>query len=114
MNKICSIKSKKDFDKIFKFKKQFNSSLYTVLYNQNLLNNHRFGILISKKKVKKAVDRNFFRRQIKSILRSIDDSNEKKKLDIIIIIKNNFSEQSYQNKKKELLALFNKIVFANN
>lgn len=95
-----------DFQFLFLSKKKLFDNLYTLKFEKNELGNFRFGISISKKKYKRAVDRNKIKRQIKSILQKIDFN---KSYDVVILVKNNYLENSYLTKEEKLINLLRKI-----
>src|SRR5690349_12005093 len=58
-----------EFSKVLKEgKKMVNNTEFVIFYLPNQLNNCRFGISIPRKVVKKATQRNYYKRQIKNIL----------------------------------------------
>jgi ribonuclease P protein component len=75
----------RDFDKIFKTGHSLYGQFFGIKIINNNLNNNRFGILISSKIYKKAVDRNLIKRQIKGFLIRNKDSLEKG-FDCVIIV----------------------------
>ena len=107
MKKKNIIKEKKDFDKIFKLRNQFNSK-YTYIYiSDNLFNYQRFGICVSKK-IGNAVLRNKIKRQIKDII-------DKSKLqfmpkDYIIVVKKSICTTKYLEIQNDIVNAFNKII----
>lgn len=109
MNSKYIIKSKKDFKAFFDQKNIVSSRIYIFYFNYKKRNDHpRFGISINKKHFKKAVTRNKIKRQIKSMLQSFyKDIN--KNIDILIMVRSNFLENTFDNNKKELIEQFKKI-----
>lgn len=105
--KIQTLKTQKDFDRVFFQKHSFGNRHFTLLYCQNGLNNNRIGIIISKKISKKAVCRNKLRRQIKEIFRQHQDLIQSG-LDLIIIPKKRCLQDSYSELQRSFIHLFYK------
>lgn len=98
------IKNKIEFNKLFNNSKQIQSNLYIAKYS--ISNEFRYGISISKKMFKLAVTRNKIKRQIKSIINSIDiDLN----LNMIILIKRNYNINNYSKSKEDFIKLIKKL-----
>lgn len=71
LSKKNCLKKKKDFSRVFKEGKKINGKfVYIKIFPNNLLES-RFGIIISKKVIKKAVLRNRLKRQTRFILKNI-------------------------------------------
>ncbi len=99
---------KKDFDRTFKQGKSFYTKFLGVKVLANQTEANRFGIIISTKISKKAVERNKLKRQIREILRPL---NKKLKpgFDLIIIAAPSLLGQDYQSIKIELERIFFKL-----
>lgn len=102
------LRTKKDFDNLFKGKTSYYSSFYTVHFSKNKVEHIRVGISVSKKLAKSAVSRNLARRQIKNIL--TNNIDYQKPVDILLVVKKNFFDADFLSKKKQLLELVNKIL----
>lgn len=105
MKKVNILKEKKDFDRIFKLRKQI-SSKYAYLYTaDNPSNSYRFGICVSKK-IGNAVRRNKVKRQIKDI---IDKSGlHFFNKDYIIVIKQSVNNAVFVEIKDDIISLLKK------
>lgn len=101
------LRSKKDFENLFKEKTSYYSSFYNIHFVKNDMNHIRVAISISKKIAKSAVIRNKARRQIKSILSNW--INYEKEIDFLVVLKTNFFNGSFKEKQKQLLELLNKV-----
>lgn len=101
------LRSKKDFEILFKEKSSYYSSFYNIYFVKNNINHIRMAISISKKIVKSAVIRNKAKRQIKSILTNW--INLDKSVDCLIVLKSNFFNGSFEEKQKQLIWLLNKV-----
>ena len=77
-----------------------------IYYLKNELNYTRVGIS-SGKKVGNAVIRNRTKRQVRALLDSL--INYEKSMDLIVIVRNKFLEQDYENNLKDLKYLLDKI-----
>ena len=106
MDKLHRVRKNEDFQDIIKDKKSVANSSFVVYYKKNDLSLLRIGISVSKK-LGKAVVRNKVKRQVRMMAREIFDQSES--VDYIIIVRNKFLENSYEDSKKDLLFLCNKI-----
>ena len=106
MKKVNIIKESKDFDYIFKLRKQMSSKyvfLYTGLNNGKF---YRFGICVSKK-IGNAVVRNKIKRRVKDI---IDKSGLHFSCkDYIIVVKKSAADAQYFDLKEDLIKLLKNI-----
>ena len=99
MKKINRIKANKDFALAIKKGKTFKNNSYIIHISDNELKTIRIGISVSKK-LGIAVTRNKIKRQVRAMCQDIDfDSSSK---DIVIIVRNDFLDKTYQ-ENKELL-----------
>lgn len=94
---------KKDLEAVFKKGKTKTSKLVFLKILKNNLDNNRFGIVVSKKISKKAVNRNKTKRRLREIIRQ---AHIKPGFDIIIIAKPEIIDKNYQDIKNELEDLF--------
>jgi ribonuclease P protein component len=85
------------------------------LPNQSI--NHRFGISIPRKLVKKSTERNYYKRQVKNILISFLKENSQQKIfqprhfDFAVIIRSGFrAEDKFSVKQEPLTKLLNLIL----
>ncbi|MFH1536483.1 MAG: ribonuclease P protein component [Patescibacteria group bacterium] len=101
------LRLQKDFTYIFKKGRTINSSALLIKSIKTQAPNNRFGIIISNKISKKAVERNKIRRRIKSWINK-NQTKIKKGFDIIIITKKNILNYSYLETEQELLQMFKK------
>ncbi|RHZ37739.1 ribonuclease P protein component [endosymbiont GvMRE of Glomus versiforme] len=101
------------FSKVLNQGKKTVNSEFVIFYLPNQLNNCRFGISIPRKIVKKATQRNYYKRQIKNILTCFlkeqkDDCQvyRSNHYDLVIIIRSGLSEKFTARQKSlvELLA----------
>ena len=106
MDKLHRVRKNEDFQSIIKDKKSVANSKFVVYYKKNNLSLLRVGFSVSKK-LGKAVVRNKTKRQVRMMAREIFDQNQS--MDYVIIVRNKFLESSYEENKKDLLFLYNKI-----
>ena len=106
MKKENSLKKNQDFQKILETKQSVGCSTLVIYYLKNELNYTRVGIS-SGKKVGNAVIRNRTKRQVRALLDSL--INYEKSMDLIVIVRNKFLEQDYENNLKDLKYLLDKI-----
>ena len=69
LERKCRLKKNKEFDLVFKEGKTVYGEFLGLKVRKNELNTNRFGILLSTKVSKLAVQRNLYKRRIKAIIR---------------------------------------------
>ena len=104
MKKINIIKKNIEFARIIKTNNSYKTPSYIIYIERGNMDNYHFGISVSKK-IGNAVIRNKIKRQIKSI---IDKKDYKKCFNCIIIVRKNFSNNSYQENETQLHEVFKK------
>ncbi len=98
----------KDFDRAFKLGQSFYNRILGVKAVDNGLDNNRFGILISTKVSKKAVIRNKFKRQIRTIIRE-ELTKIKSGKDLVIIVFPQILDKNFQDIKEFIVNAFKRI-----
>ncbi len=107
MKKVNRLLKNRDFTRIIKKGNKYHTPSLSFYYTKNQNDNFRIGITISKKVSKLAVVRNKIKRQMIAIL---DDHYDKtKKLDIVIIVKPNSTENTFAEFKSEIIKFINQI-----
>lgn len=88
-----------------------------LFYLPNQLTNHHFGISVPRKLIKKATQRNYYKRQVKNILISFLKKNEPSKFfklkhfDFVVIVRSGFrTKDTFLAKQESLTTLFNLIL----
>lgn len=99
---------KLDIKKVFNNKKRVFGNNVIINFIKTLNKNPRFAFSISSKYFKTAVERNYHKRILRSIVREILP-NISKNFDFVVVIKSNIKKSKYQEIKKECVDLFNKI-----
>lgn len=107
MKKQYRIKKNEDFQTIIKKRQSIASKYFIVYYNQNSLGHLRVGLSVSKK-LGKAVVRNKIKRQVRSMAQGLFDVNES--MDYIIIVRNAYLYQTFDENKQDLARLQRKIL----
>lgn len=90
---------KKDFDNVFKKGKSKAGKLVFLKILKNNLEANRFGIIVSTKISKKAVNRNKIKRRIREIIRQADIETG---FDIVVVAKPEIINKNYQEIKEEI------------
>ena len=106
MKKEYRIKKTQEFQSVIEKRQSVGCSTLVIYYQKNNLGYTRVGIS-SGKKVGNAVIRNRTKRQVRSILVDLLDFN--KSIDYIVIVRNKFLEQSFENKNRDFKYLLEKI-----
>lgn len=110
-----------EFQRIIKERKKVYDNQFIIYYSSynNAVGNElhkkycRFGITIPQRIVKKAVMRNKYKRQLRSIIIALEKKNYLKKFskwDFLIVIKSDFTKNNFEKNKeqfKKLLDFFN-------
>lgn len=104
MKKKFRLSKNWDFEKIINAKKYISNDTLIIYYQKST--ECKIGITIPKK-FEGSVGRNFYKRQLKSILRELKVFNLK--YHIIIIARKKFCEISYNDKKLATQILFKKL-----
>lgn len=106
--KINRLTKKKDFDYIYKTGKSGFSAIMGLKSSKNNIEECRFGIVVSTKVSKKAIERNKIKRQIREIIK---EKQDKIKIphDVIIITLPAIKGKEYSEIKKTLDYLFKKV-----
>ncbi len=104
--KIPALVGKKDFDNVFKNSEtSFSSGPFVVILKKNEISSARTGIIIQKKFVKLAVNRNYLKRKFREIImRSKINS-----FDVVLIVKNKIEDFDKLKVKKNFIDLESKI-----
>ena len=79
---------------------------YLIFYYKPNNEHLRIGISVSKR-FAIAVKRNFYRRQVREMVRSYDDFS--KKFDVVIILRKNFLSLSFEDKDKKIKEMMGKL-----
>lgn len=105
MKKEYRIKKNEEFQTIIQ-KKQSVANKKFVIYYKNNEEHLKVGISVSKK-LGNAVVRNKTKRQVRMMVQQVFDKTKKR--DFIIIVRNKYLLDSFENNKKDLEYLYNKI-----
>ncbi len=105
LSKASRLKKKKDFEAVFKRGKKIKGNLILLKLLPNNTEKNRFGIVIGKKVVKKAVVRNKIKRQVRAILREINPKI-KIKSDFVVVFLN--MPRDFMSIKEEIEKIFEK------
>lgn len=108
LSKINRLTKKKDFDNVFKNGRYSYNKIIGVKIADNELSYSRFGILVSCKVSKKAVNRNKIKRQIKQIIR-LQLNKIKSGKDCMIIVLPPVLGKSYKEIKESVNSHFKRL-----
>lgn len=107
LKKENRIRHEKDFDRAFKSGRSFYGQILNIKKVANSLNKNRFGIVISNKISKKAVERNLLRRFIREEIKKYN-STDSIGFDYVIIVNRAFKEIIFTNVSDILKKYFQK------
>lgn len=107
MKAINRIKANEEFVLTVRKGKTLKASSYVVHYLKSERNICRIGISVSKK-IGNAVTRNRIKRQIRAMCNSLISYSDYT-FDIVIIVKEHFLEESFENNKQTLNLLLSEI-----
>lgn len=91
---ISRLQKDKDFTTCIKQGNKINCQYLSFFYKRNNLKICRIGISVSKKICKKAVVRNYIKRQIKSFFYT-HNININQFVDVVIVVKNTYNTKLY-------------------
>ena len=104
--KMPALVGKKDFDNVFKNPDtSFSSGPFLVILKKNEISSNRTGIIIQKKFVKLAVNRNYIKRKFREIIMR----SELNSFDAVLMVKNKIEEFDKLKVKKNFIDLESKI-----
>lgn len=101
MKKEFRIKSNEEFSTLVKVGKRIKRNEFHIYYLQNIYSHNRFGVSVSTK-IGNAVTRNKIKRQLRAIMDDFNKSSTKQH-DIIVIAKQGFLNNTFQENKNALL-----------
>tara|TARA_B100002019_G_scaffold277513_1_gene277393 strand:- start:257 stop:643 length:387 start_codon:yes stop_codon:yes gene_type:complete len=106
------LRSSKEFQNAFdKVYRRQSGKCFTVLFSANNLSNNRLGLIVPKKHVSLAVDRNKIKREIRTFFRCYIKNNFffEKKYDVIVLAKSPAQHLNPKQLKEELNVLWNRL-----
>jgi len=106
------LKKNKEFDLVFKEGRAVYGEFLGIKSRKNNLDINRFGVLLSTKVSKLAVERNKYKRRIKAII-SQENLNIKTGHDCVIIVLPAIINREYSEIKTEIKNIFMKLKFYN-
>ena len=101
------LKTKKDFDDVFKQCNRIVTSEFTFLYRYNKIEWARLGLIIQKKQVQKAHDRNHIKRILRESFRIQDDLPC---IDVIILARNKVDTRKQEQWKIQINKVWEKLL----
>ncbi len=101
------LKSKKDFETVFKKGESFKSGFILLKVAPNSLDMCRFGIVVSQKVSKKAVVRNKIRRRLSEIIR-LNFMQAQKSADIAVVGLPGLQNKNFTDTKEMLVTVLKK------
>jgi len=104
---------KKDFDRVFRFGRDFRCGALCLRVVDNNLDISRFGFIVGKRVSKKAVVRNRIRRRIREIVR-INIGMIKSGIDYVFIVRQGLSGKDQNNLGAAVTSVLNKAGILNN
>lgn len=108
IKKELRLNKDKDFALVFKTGQQLKGRFLSVRVLANGLDYSRFGLMVGLKISKKAVERNYIKRQIKDVFKN-EMLNIKTGYDIIVVVFPLILAKNYQEIENDLLLCFKKL-----
>jgi ribonuclease P protein component len=93
------LKKKNDFDRITKRGKAFSGNFFVMKVLKNNTKETRFGFVVSRKTLKKAVERNKIKRRLRSILKN-KIPETKKGYDVVFFAKKGIEKTEFKKLKE--------------
>ena len=106
MKKENSLKKAMDFQKVIDTRQSVGCKTFVIYYLKNEFDYARIGIS-SGKRLGNAVIRNRTKRQVRALIDATFDKNLSR--DYIVVVRNKFLEQNYENNLKDIKYLLEKI-----
>lgn len=97
--------TKADYSRVFNDAKKIVTSEYLLLFKKNTLENPRLGLAISKKNVKKATERNTYKRVVRETFRDKLDVN----VDVVFLSRKGLEQLSKQQLAQHLAKSWEKL-----
>ncbi|MEK7124233.1 MAG: ribonuclease P protein component [Patescibacteria group bacterium] len=105
--KLNRLTKKKDFDIVFRGRKNFRGDFLALKSVENNLKSSRFGLVVSKKISPKAVERNKIKRRLRQIIFSFL-KEIKKPTDVVLMALPSIKDKSFIEIKKETAKILKK------
>ena len=105
--KTYRLAKRSDFDHLFKCGRKINSSIFTIRYIENGLNNSRFAIVVSNKISKKATERNKIKRRFREVVRIVLP-NFRQNYDLLVSALQPAKDLNYQELKEKTIKTLQK------
>ena len=105
LSKINRLRKKKDFTRVYQQGRSFSTPDIWMKTLPNRLENNRFGIVVSRKISKKAVERNLIKRRLRVLAKHYLPSL-KPGYDIILTARSGILRKSYSELENALIDLF--------
>lgn len=107
MKKEYRIRKNEDFNSIISKKTSCANQSFVVYYTKNDISHIRVGISVSKK-LGNAVVRNKIKRQVRMLVK--ETFNLEESIDYIVIVRNKYLQLQYEENKKEIKYVYQKII----
>jgi ribonuclease P protein component len=114
LKKINRSLKKSDFEWLREEGVMYRTPLFGVLVGENTEEKNQFGIIVSRKISKKAVERNKIRRLVYEAIRLKQAVLVSKGLKIVVLANKSLLEKKYEEVEKEVEQVFKKINEKNN
>lgn len=108
LKKIYRVNKNWEYQNIYRKGRHLSSQFFGINFLPNKFDFPRFGVVVSKKIAKKAVDRNLLKRQVREIVTELAKKH-RANYDVIITVRSKALGTSYAVLKKELEESFKKI-----
>jgi ribonuclease P protein component len=98
-----------EFTAVFDQKKRLSSENLFLYYRPNEMGKNRLGFVVPKRIQKLAVRRNYMRRSLREIFKSILNSNHNCSFDFVVSIKKTFYKDEFHSLKTQVDSLILKL-----
>jgi ribonuclease P protein component len=112
LNKANRLTRDKEFEKVFKNARSAYNNLFSVKALSNNLSHNRFGIIVSLKVSKKAIERNKIKRRVREALRFFDDQITIHQ-DVVIVCRPSLINVNLKEIKNSLQLIFKRLKLIN-
>lgn len=105
--KLQSLKKTDEFSSVFSFRKRLYGEWLIAHVKPNVHTHHRFGLVVSKKIAKLAVDRNYMKRVLRELCRL--EQSASNGYDVVFQVRKAFAQADFQRVQREVSFLLMKL-----
>lgn len=109
LKKTERLRKEKEFKKVYKQGKIIRGIFLELVFLKNKQTNPRFGIVVSNKKIAKAVKRNYNKRIIRAVIKKSAILKNKEKFDVVFRLNEEINESNKKEAQKEIELMLSRV-----